>query len=72
MTLKKDLKEVNFDPSKYDKTDMVILQILGDFGARKDELGVIDLSVQFGRECWNLGREEMEKEKTKVSEVDPD
>ena len=63
-------KEIKI-PKQFNERELQIAAILASFGAKKEEMGVIELSIAFGAECWERGREEMKEELSeKLSEQD--
>ena len=54
-------KEIKL-PKQFNERELQIAAILASFGAKKEEMGVIELSIAFGAECWERGREEMKEE----------
>ena len=54
-------KEIKL-PMQLNERELQIAAILASFGAKKEEMGVIELSIAYGAECWERGREEKGKE----------
>ena len=54
-------KEIKI-PKQFNERELQIAAILASFGAKKEEMGVIELSIAYGVECWERGREEMKEE----------
>lgn len=67
-------KGIDLPTFAFTDREIEIAKILARWGAKKKELGVIELTLGFGEDCWRKGREEMWKEVCKKLEengIDP-